>query len=113
MRRKEGAQSKRTRKRISYSSLALVALFATWYLVIAWSTAPSGLRGDFTSSYMGASLVREGHLDQLYDYATQVRWWHLHASREKVLVPYVRPPFYAVLESPLTALPIHSLFLAN
>lgn len=102
-----------TRGRISYSTLALVVLFSVWYLVMGLSVAPSGLRGDFTSSYMGASLVREGHLDQLYDYQTQANWWHSHASRERVLVPYVRPPFYAVIEAPLAALPLPKLFLVN
>ena len=102
-----------TRGRISYSALALVALFSLWYLVIARSTASQGLRGDFTSSYMGASLVREGRLKQLYDYRTQSDWWRSHASRERVLVPYVRPPYYALIESPLAALPLPTLFLVN
>jgi hypothetical protein len=101
------------RSRVSYSSVVLVVLFASWYLVMGWSVAPSGLRGDFTSSYMGASLVREGHLDRLYDYGTQAQWWRSHTSRDRVLVPYVRPPFYAVIVSPLAALPLPTSFLVN
>jgi hypothetical protein len=103
----------RTRGRISYSALMLVVLFAVWYLVISRSTAPQGLRGGFTSSYMGASLVSEGHLGQLYDYRTQADWWRSYASREKALVPYVRPPFYAVIESPFVALSLPTLFAVN
>lgn len=97
-------------RRVSPAALTLVALFAAWYLVIAWSTLSHGLRGDFTSSYMGASLVRDGRLAELYDYQTQAGWWRAHAGRERVLVPYVRPPFYALVASPFAALPLPTLF---
>jgi hypothetical protein len=98
---------------VSGSAGALVAVFVLFNLALGWSTAAGGMRGDFSSSYMGAAMVREGKLKQLYDYQTQAQWWRAHVSEERVLVPYVRPPYYAVLEAPLTALPLPRLFAVN
>jgi hypothetical protein len=101
------------RTRISYSCIALVVVFGVANLVLGVTIAPSGLRGDFASSYMGASLVREGRLGQLYEYRTQANWWRSHGGSERPLVPYVRPPFYALAQSLLATLPLPTSFVVN
>lgn len=100
-----------TRRRISYSALVLMALFTAWYLAMGVSIAPTGMRHDFTSAYMGGSMIREGHLGQLYDYQTQAAWWRAHGIRDRV--GYVRPPFHAVMMSLLAALPIPQAFVVD
>jgi hypothetical protein len=104
-------QEKRTR--ISYSCIALVVAFAASTLFLGVSIAPSGIKGDFASSYMGASLVHEGRLGQLYDYRTQANWWNSYGDRERPLVPYVRPPFYALPQSLLATLPLPTSYLVS
>ena len=62
-------------------------------------------RSDFTSTYVGATLLREGHGPQLYDESLQTP---LHASLlapgdHEGNLPYVNPPAAALLALPTTA----------
>lgn len=108
-----GRADSNPQRRIKPISLALAAVFAATNLGLGLSVAAAGLRGDFACTYMGASLVREGHLKQLYDLGTQASWWRAHAISDKPLVPYVRPPFYAAVQSLAAVPPLRLSFLVN
>lgn len=101
------------KRRIRPVSWVLVTVFAAANLGLGLTVATAGLRGDFACTYMGASLVRDGHFKQLYDFRTQANWWHAHAISDKPLVPYVRPPFYAGVQSLAAELPLGTSFLVN
>jgi alpha-1,2-mannosyltransferase len=68
-------------------------------------------RSDFTSTYIGATLLREGHGSSMYDEALQAP---LHASliapdREGNL-PFVNPPLAAVLALPVSLLSLQGAY---
>ncbi|MGA3183924.1 MAG: glycosyltransferase family 87 protein [Candidatus Dormibacteria bacterium] len=68
-------------------------------------------RSDFTSTYIGATLLREGHGSSMYDEALQAP---LHASliapdREGNL-PFVNPPLAAALALPVSLLDLDSAY---
>jgi hypothetical protein len=87
-------------------------------MACVWGSFACGLfratfRVDFLSYYIGGLLVREGQVDKLYD--TRAMW-----ARERLLLPdlvsvrtYIRPPFYAVLLSPLTMMAPWPAFLVE
>ena len=62
---------------------------------------------------MGASLVSHGHLSDLYDYGTQLNWWRAHEGSARPLVPYVRPPFYAAMQSAIAKWPPRTAFIID
>jgi len=68
-------------------------------------------RSDFTSTYVGATLLREGHGSAMYDEALQAP---LHASliapdREGNL-PFVNPPLAAALALPVSLLDLDAAY---
>ncbi|GAC1339965.1 MAG: hypothetical protein NVSMB29_08150 [Candidatus Dormibacteria bacterium] len=68
-------------------------------------------RSDFTSTYMGGTLLREGHRADLYDERVQAP---LHArliapDREGNL-PFVNPPTAALVAVPFSVLPLTSAY---
>jgi hypothetical protein len=68
-------------------------------------------RSDFTSTYVGATLLREGHGSSMYDEALQTP---LHASliapdREGNL-PFVNPPLAAALALPVSLLSLQDAY---
>jgi hypothetical protein len=93
--------------------IAFAAVMSCAWGSFAWGLFPATFRVDFLSYYIGGLLVREGQVDKLYD--TGAMW-----ARERVLLPdlvsvrtYIRPPFYAVLLSPLTILAPWPAFLVE
>ena len=68
-------------------------------------------RSDFTSTYVGATLLRQGHRGDLYDEGLQAA---LHSQviapdREGNL-PFVNPPTAALLVAPLSLLPLDAAY---
>lgn len=82
------------------------ALLITYLLLWAGVSRFEIGRSDFTSTYMGATLLREGHGTQLYDETLQAP---LHArliapgDREGNL-PFVNPPGAALIALPVSVL---------
>lgn len=67
--------------------------------------------GDFASFYTAGLLVRSGDAAHLYDAQAQWRAQQEFASTVKIRLgplPYVRPPFEAILFVPFTFLPYHT-----
>jgi hypothetical protein len=70
-------------------------------------------RADFTAHYTGALLIREGHGAALYDLDLQGRRQRALLSGRHLydgLLPYLHPPYGALLLSPLAALPLPVAF---
>ena len=83
------------------------------WAAFAWALFHATYKVDFLGNYIGGLLIHEGKPHQIYDAATV---W----ARERELLPdipviriYVRPPFYALLLSPLTVLPLWPAFLVE
>src|SRR5450631_4532900 len=98
------------RHRLAVAAVAVSLLAAYAVLWMSVSTAQIGT-SDFTATYVGGTLLREGHGAGIYDQSLQA---HLYAA----LVPlsrggslgFVYPPPAAVLVLPLTLLPLTAAY---
>ncbi|HEX4579105.1 MAG TPA: glycosyltransferase family 87 protein [Candidatus Dormibacteraeota bacterium] len=91
---------------------ALAAVLLAGYAVLWAGVSPTDLaRSDFTSFYVGGTLLREGHGAAIYDPALQA--W-LHASLVAPLhtgnLPFVNPPAAALVFAPITLLPLAAAY---
>jgi hypothetical protein len=88
----------------------VAALALAFFVTVCRPILPYARQHDFLSFYTGASLVKEGKLDLLYDLPTQTRRQQSLVPGLIYIAPYIRPPFYAALLSPIAALPLTSAF---
>ena len=77
------------------------------HFIIAWDSIDLIRKGypDFSTFYSGASIVRQGLGKQLYDEATQYRIQLQFAAGVSIRqgpLPYIHPPFEALLFIPFT-----------
>jgi Glycosyltransferase family 87 len=89
-------------------SLALVAA----YLLIWARVSPTDIgRSDFTSTYIGATLFREGHRTDLYAEPLQASLHRaLIAPDREGNLPFVDAPLAAVIASPISLLPLDTAY---
>ena len=94
-----------------YAVLAVVAFSALWMLL--GSLVVQGARlHDFLNLYAGASLARDGVFAGMHVPDVQLQREQEFAPQLRELVPFVRPPFYALLLAPLAWLPFGAAFWA-
>ena len=88
-------------------AVVAVALLAAYGVLWATVTRAEVGRADFTATYVGATLLRDGHGASIYDQSLQAP---LHAAlvapQHQGNLPYVNPPLAAALVAPLTLLPL-------
>ncbi|MEK7404723.1 MAG: glycosyltransferase family 87 protein [Acidobacteriota bacterium] len=82
--------------------LATAVIAVAFVVATGWPNLRRGRHLDFLSFYTGGLLVRQGRFDQLYAYPAHVEIESKLAPENAVFQPYIRPPFYALLVSPLT-----------
>jgi Glycosyltransferase family 87 len=71
---------------------------------------PSARRHDFLNLYTGASLARDGIFAGMHVPEVQLLREQEYVPKLPELVPFVRPPFYALLLTPLAWLPFDAAF---
>ncbi len=86
------------------------------HLVIAWNSIELIRKGypDFSTFYSGASIIRQGLGRQLYDEQTQYKVQLQFAAGVKIRqgpLPYIHPPFEALLFIPFTWAPYPVAFV--
>ncbi len=86
------------------------------HLVIAWNSIDLIRKGypDFSTFYSGAGIVRQGLGRQLYDEQTQYKVQQQFAAGVKIRqgpLPYIHPPFEALLFIPFTWAPYPVAFV--
>jgi hypothetical protein len=95
-----------------------VPLFV-WLVVLAFSVVwiglgslitPGAQKHDFLNLYTGASLALEGKFAVLHDIDVQLQRERQFVPSIDALVPFVRPPFYALLLAPLALIPFAAAF---
>ena len=94
-----------------YLAALCVALIAAYVVVWAHVSAMDIGRSDFTSTYVGGTLLREGHRADLYSDPLQAA---LHTTliapdREGNL-PFVDAPLAALVASPVTLFPLQAAY---
>jgi hypothetical protein len=92
----------------------LVAMLGT-HLFFLWTVRSRIAKGDpdFTAFYTAGELLREGRGRELYDAQAQLQLQQAFASDSDIrhgALPYIHPPFEALIFVPLTFLPYLSAF---
>lgn len=91
----------------------------TWVAVLAFCLIWAGLgsvivpgarKHDFLNIYTGASLALQGNFAHLHSPQVQLNRERQYVPALPTLVPFVRPPFYALILAPLALLPIGLAF---
>ena len=83
-----------------YAVLAVMAFCAFWML-LGSILVPGARFHDFLNLYAGASLARDGAFASLHSPEVQLQREREYAPQLPEVVPFVRPPFYALLLAPL------------
>jgi hypothetical protein len=94
-----------------YAVLAVMAFCAFWTL-LGSILVPGARLHDFLNLYAGASLARDGVFPGMHVPEVQLQREREYAPGLKELVPFVRPPFYALFLAPLAWLPFGPAFWA-
>jgi Glycosyltransferase family 87 len=94
-----------------YAVLAVMAFCGFWTL-LGSILVPGARLHDFLNLYTGASLARDGAFAGMHAPEMQLHREQEFAPQLKELVPFVRPPFYALFLAPLAWLPFGPAFWA-
>ena len=92
-------------------TLVLVAVLMSAWIALGIMVKPASLSHDFLSLYTGGSLARDGQFTQLHSLDVQLARERAIVPQAKVLVPFIRPAFNAVLLAPLALLDYRTAFL--
>ncbi len=82
--------------------------------LLAWIFfLPQSLHGhtSFRQLYTAGYMVRTGHAHELYDYTAQKFFQDQLVSREAILMPFIRPPFDALVFVPFSFLSYSSAYV--
>lgn len=94
-----------------YGVLAVLAFCGFWTLLGSF-VVPGARLHDFLNLYTGASLARDANFSGMHLPEVQLQREQKYAPELRELVPFVRPPFYALLLAPLASLPFGAAFWA-
>lgn len=98
-------------RRAPWLATALAVLLLCMYGVhVAGTGLAQGARGDFASSYTGATIVREGNAHRLYDLSLQAAVGDRVMAPARIVLPYDAMPLGAVALVPLSLLPLADAF---
>jgi hypothetical protein len=97
-------------RRVPATTWAIVCLLGILWFSAGIRIAPNAKSHDFLNFYTGATLAREGSISRLHVVEEQLAVERRHYPDIPGLVPFVRPPYYAVLLSPLAFWPLDTAF---
>jgi len=94
-----------TRRRIPLETCVAVLAFCILWIALGSRIVPVARRHDFLNLYTGASMALRGDFAHLHSPVAQFEQERRLVPDLPVLVPFVRPPLYALLLAPLALLP--------
>ncbi len=97
--------------RFPIETLLLAAVLVTAWVFLGVMVKPLALRHDFLSLYTGASLARDGQFYRLHSPDVQLARERAIVPQTTVLVPFIRPTFYAALLARLSLIDYRTAFL--
>jgi Glycosyltransferase family 87 len=97
-------------RRNTIEAWIVVAAFIVLWVVLGWGVQDQARSHDFLSLYCGAYLTSHGRMADLYDPAAQFALEKQLAPSNVDLVPFIRPPYYALLLAPLGWMPYRAAF---
>lgn len=98
-------------RRPPIETLVLVVVLASAWIFLGLMVRSAALHHDFLNLYTGASLARDGQFAQLHSETVQLARERAIMPETTVLVPFVRPGFYAAVLAPLALFDYHTAFL--
>ena len=101
-----------TRRSVPLYALLAVIAFCTLWILVGSIVAPGARMHDFLNLYAGASLARDGAFATMDAPEVQLQREREYAPQLPELVPFVRPPFYALFLTPLAWIPFGPAFWA-
>jgi len=99
-------------KRVTAAGICGAAVFVIFYCMLGSTVVKHGRQEDFSTLYTGAYLARHGRFHDLYNYEVHKQVWLANLGPDVEAVPYTRPPFYALAQSPIALLPLTPSFAA-
>lgn len=96
-------------RRLKTAALLGALAASLFYLALAAAIGPAQNQ-DFLNLYTGGQLARSGHFADLYDFDLQMREQDRITGGVRLHFPFVRPPFYALLLSPLSWFAFHTAY---
>ena len=85
-------------------------VLSIFWIVQGALTCQRARRHDFLSFYTGATLIRQGQAEQLYDLDAQRPIQKALAPANEDVIPFIRPSYYALVLAPLSFLPFGAAF---
>jgi hypothetical protein len=98
------------RPRIPFQTWVAVLAFCLIWVGLGSVIVPGARKHDFLNLYTGASLALEGNFAHLHSPQVQFARERQFVPELPTLVPFVRPPFYALLLAPLALVPLGIAF---
>jgi hypothetical protein len=100
-----------TIKPIKPGPALLIGLFlGSFWLIICYPILPHSRSIDFLNLYTGAFFARHWDWQHLYTASGQIAQEKIFVAGHQGLWPFVRPPAYAILMSPLALMPFGIAF---
>jgi hypothetical protein len=99
-----------TLPRIPLQTWVAVLAFCLIWVGLGSVITPGARKHDFLNLYTGASLALEGNFAHLHSPQVQFDRERQFVPDLPALVPFVRPPFYALVLAPLALLPFGMAF---
>lgn len=96
--------------RIPLQTWAAVLGFCLIWVGLGSIIVPGARKHDFLNLYTGASLALDGNFANLHSPQVQLARERQFVPNLPTLVPFVRPPFYALLLAPLALFPFGIAF---
>lgn len=98
-------------RRNTIEAWIVIAGFTLLWLILGWGVRDQARSHDFLGLYCGAYMTSHGRLADLYDPAAQFAVEQTLVPSNKELVPFIRPPYYALLLAPLGWIPYRAAFV--
>ena len=96
--------------RVPPGTLIFVVVLSIFWIVQGALTYQRARRHDFLSFYTGATLIRQGQAEHLYDLDAQRPIQKALAPANEDVIPFIRPSYYALILAPLSFLPFGAAF---
>lgn len=89
----------------------ILLVMPVFWFALGSRIVPQAKQHDFLNLYCGGTLALHGPLQRIYIPEIQLQTEHTFVANLPALVPFVRPPFYALALTALAAIPFQWAFV--
>lgn len=97
--------ARRSTRRLARPALQLLAaciIGGAWLGLVFWQVVHGVRPADYANFYCGGYIFRTEGTPAVYDFPTMQKAYARIFPRERIVLPFIRPPFYAAVLSGLT-----------